>query len=579
MLSVKFILQQLCKYSIIESDYITRLDSKYEHSCPISWLVRQKIFNLKTNKLLTQIDISQVIATYAQLEFSCIDLSKINYRELGELINLQFAKQNKIAAISMDNNVILIGCLDTFNLGWKDKISAAHNKVIKLVIITPDNLQDILKKYLEHKQNCIVNSNTIQPHDKSHHLLTDLIAKINTNNSTDTHAYHTSNNTYVNQVVEYILQYSFNNNISDIHLQVQQNNYIIKLRIDGLLTSFNTLTKPVAHLIINNIKVRAHLDITQTRLPQDGRFNMLDNKQLKRELRVSTLANAYGEKIVIRVLGASCKLNSLGSLGFTDQQQVSWSREMLKKSGLLLVTGATGSGKSATLYTSLKQLDSNKYNICTIEDPIENIDINFNQTQVEPNIGLDFATGLKAILRQDPDVIMIGEIRDLETAQIALRASLTGHLVLATMHTNDSVSAISRLLNMGIQPYLLSDTLNAVIAQCLIRKLCPHCKVPLQLSKYPAYILAKLNLDLEDYGNIYQAKGCRHCHASGYKGRIGVFELLTVTADTKKLIYNEADSNEIYERACNSGMLSFHVSALNHCKAGITSIEEVIQFY
>jgi type IV pilus assembly protein PilB len=362
---------------------------------------------------------------------------------------------------------------------------------------------------------------------------------------------------------------------SDIHLEPDGKALRIRLRIDGFLYEFLTLPKQIHLPLTSRIKVLAEMDIAETRLPQDGNFNVrLDNRSF--ELRVSTFPTIYGENVVLRILDQTSSLMKLEDLGFTEDMLLRYKQLLRSPNGIILVTGPTGSGKTTTLYASLNMINSHEKNIITIEDPVEYRLALIRQTQVNLKAGITFATGLRSILRQDPDVVMVGEIRDLETADIAVQAALTGHLVISTLHTNDAPEAITRLKDIGVEPYLISSSVIGVLAQRLIRAICPKCKVSYQADQS---VLAKLSLDfpkLKEPLTLYRGKGCKNCKQSGYWGRTGIFEFLIVDERIKQLITEKASAQIIRETARRTtGMLSLRKDGINKVFKGITTLEEV----
>ncbi|MEW4468267.1 ATPase, T2SS/T4P/T4SS family [Parasphingorhabdus sp. JC815] len=357
---------------------------------------------------------------------------------------------------------------------------------------------------------------------------------------------------------------------SDIHIEPYESGLVVRMRVDGLLHEKLRMPPHVASVIVNRVKVMARLDIAERRIPQDGRISLtLGGKLL--DVRVSTLPNRANERVVMRILDKESAAISLDLLGMSQSTHRILTDALAEPNGIILVTGPTGSGKTTTLYAGLKQLNDGSRNILTVEDPVEYAIDGIGQTQVNAKVGLTFAAGLRAILRQDPDVVMVGEIRDKETADIAVQASLTGHLVLSTVHTNDAVGAITRMRDMKIEPFLLASTLRAVIAQRLVRKLCPHCRIPVQAEGRLAALLG-----FDNGTTIYREAGCDHCSQTGFQGRIGVFEAIRIDEIIRKLINDGGDEAAIAAHAFrNKSGLSQAARAL--VREGITSAEEAIR--
>ncbi|VAV88863.1 General secretion pathway protein E [hydrothermal vent metagenome] len=357
---------------------------------------------------------------------------------------------------------------------------------------------------------------------------------------------------------------------SDIHIEPYETNLVVRMRVDGMLQEKLRMPPHVASVIVNRIKVMARLDIAERRIPQDGRISLtLGGKLL--DVRVSTLPNRANERVVMRILDKDSAAISLDLLGLSDEASAILTGALKEPNGIILVTGPTGSGKTTTLYASLKQLNDGSRNILTVEDPVEYAVEGIGQTQVNAKVGLTFAAGLRAILRQDPDVVMVGEIRDKETADIAVQAALTGHLVLSTVHTNDAVGAITRMRDMKVEPFLLASTVRAVIAQRLVRRLCEHCREPVRADDSLAALLG-----FESNTNIFQPKGCAHCNQTGFQGRIGVFEAIRIDDTIRKLINDNGDENDISSRAfLKSKSLASTARAM--VRQGLTTAEEGIR--
>ncbi|MBM4351652.1 MAG: type II secretion system protein GspE [Deltaproteobacteria bacterium] len=362
---------------------------------------------------------------------------------------------------------------------------------------------------------------------------------------------------------------------SDIHFEPDEKSLRVRFRIDGFLFESMTLPKAAHPAITARIKILSEMDITETRLPQDGNFNIrMDNRGF--EIRVSTFPTIYGENVVLRILDQTSPLLTLEDLGFSDEMLTQFKQLLRKTTGMILVTGPTGSGKTTTLYGSLNMINSVDKNIITIEDPVEYRLSLIRQTQINPKAGITFAAGLRSILRQDPDVIMVGEIRDLDTSEIAIQAALTGHLVLSTLHTNDAPEAITRLLDIGVEPYLISSSVIGVLAQRLVRAICPHCKTPASPDEQVLKEMADHISSLKEPPAFSRGKGCKQCKQSGYLGRIGIYELLTVNEQIKRLIAEKASPQELRQVARETtGLKSLREDGLLKVLKGLTTRDEV----
>ena len=378
------------------------------------------------------------------------------------------------------------------------------------------------------------------------------------------------------QIVDWLLQYAFSQRASDIHLEPRREQGHIRFRIDGVLNAIYQLPPAVMGAVTSRIKILGRMDVAEKRRPQDGRIKTRTPAGREIELRLSTMPTAFGEKCVLRIFDPDTVTKNFGQLGFAPAEEAAWRAMIARPHGIVLVTGPTGSGKTTTLYTTLKQLATPEVNVCTVEDPIEMVVPELNQMQVQPAIELTFAHGIRTLLRQDPDIIMVGEIRDLETAQMAVQAALTGHLVLSTLHTNDAASAITRLLDLGVPYYLIQNVLIGVMAQRLVRTLCPHCKGVGQIDAALWEALTR-PLPLPKPAAIGEPRGCPECRNTGYLGRVGLYELLAVTPELRRLFRSDMDEESLRRAAFEQGMRPLRVGAALQIAAGSTTFEEVVQ--
>jgi general secretion pathway protein E len=378
------------------------------------------------------------------------------------------------------------------------------------------------------------------------------------------------------QAVDYLLRYAFDHRASDIHVEPRRETSLVRLRIDGVLHPLHALPTSVHAAVVSRVKLLARMDISEKRRPQDGRIKTeRDGREV--ELRVSTLPTAFGEKVVVRVFDPETLVQDISLLGFDPDEQAHFESWIAQPHGLILVTGPTGSGKTTTLYSALKALAGPDVNVTTIEDPIEMVWDAFNQVQVQPKVGLDFANALRHILRQDPDVIMVGEIRDAETAENAIQAALTGHLVLSTLHTNDALGAVSRMKDLGVPPFLLGSCLLGVMAQRLLRRICSHCSAPTRLTPEELATLGSPLPLLPGGVQLREGAGCVNCRQTGYRGRTGVFEVVNVSPALRGRISASAPAEELSQLARRSGMRTLREAAVLKLARGLTSFEEVMR--
>ncbi|MCX8030207.1 MAG: type IV-A pilus assembly ATPase PilB [Thermodesulfovibrionales bacterium] len=378
------------------------------------------------------------------------------------------------------------------------------------------------------------------------------------------------------RLVNNIFLNAINSRASDIHIEPSEVDLSVRYRVDGILTTAIKLPLKIKNALISRVKIMAHLDISERRLPQDGRIKLKIGEKRKIDLRVSTLPTIFGEKIVIRILDKSSLQLDLTKLGLEEKSLKDFLTAIQRPYGMILVTGPTGSGKTTTLYSILSRLNKPEVNIMTAEDPVEYNFVGINQVQIKEEIGLTFASALRAFLRQDPDIIMVGEIRDFETAEIATKAALTGHLVLSTLHTNDAPTTITRLVNMGIEPFLVASSVILVAAQRLVRKICSYCKVEQQV---PENTLINIGFTPEDAKKItcYIGKGCQYCNNTGYKGRIALYEVMPMKEEIKELVLQGTNALEIKKEAIRLGMITLRQSGIEKIKQGIVSYEEVLK--
>jgi general secretion pathway protein E len=384
-----------------------------------------------------------------------------------------------------------------------------------------------------------------------------------------------STDKHIKNAVEYLFHYALEQRASDIHIEPKRDMGIVRLRIDGILHNIYTMPRVVHNAVISRIKALSRLNIAEKRRPQDGRIK-LQGEERDVETRVSTVPVAFGEKAVLRLLNSSVLFQDLEELGFSSHDLIQFRTFLEQPHGIILVTGPTGSGKTTTLYSALRALSTPENNITTVEDPIEMVCEDFNQIAVQPAVDITFSSILKNILRQDPDIIMIGEIRDAETAHQAIQAALTGHLVLSTLHTNDAASSVTRLVDLGVEPFLISSTLLGVVAQRLVRTVCPHCAETYSLSGADLWSLG-IDVSFKHDVELKRGKGCRFCRQTGYYGRQGVFEVVPVDDEIKKMIEEKAPAEAIKKQACQRGMKPLRENALAKLLKGVTTYHEVLR--
>ncbi|RFU71571.1 type II secretion system protein GspE [Peribacillus saganii] len=473
-----------------------------------------------------------------------IDASLLN------LVEKEFAFRNKLIPLKKEGNQLVVAMNDPMDYFAQDDLRLATGFQISPVIATKDEILSALHKYYNAAE-------TFEDLD---------VASLDDDDIDSEEAPAVR---LVNQILAMGLQLR----ASDIHIDPHETKILIRYRVDGILRTERTLSRNIYSLMIARIKIMANLNITEARLPQDGRIKLEVNmKQV--DLRISLLPTVYGEKVVIRILDLSNVMINLAQLGFNKVNLQKFVQMIERPSGMILLTGPTGSGKTSTLYAALNYLNTEKVNIVTIEDPVEYQLAGINQVQVNPAIGLDFASGLRSILRQDPNIVMIGEIRDKETADIAVRASLTGHLVFSTLHTNSALTTIPRLMDMDIEPYLVVSSLTGVVAQRLIRKICKECIETYEPTEMEKNLFQRRGMRA---GKLYKGKGCQSCQNTGYRGRLAIHEVLEIDENIQSMMMNNKPINEIKNYVLRSGMIFLIDDGLLKAKNGLTTVEEVLR--
>jgi len=517
-------------------------------------------------------EIQRVVAGCAGVGFERVDLEKgLDGGFDGKLmqrLGLDFCHAHQVLPLRTEGQRVVVGAINPSDVFVIDEIrNRLRVSSIKVVLVTPSDVRSAIE---------IVGGEEGTDLDLSEILADVEESDVEITTSTHTEAVDLeaqAGESPVIRYVNYIIQNAVKEGASDIHIEPGEKKIKVRLRIDGIL--FESMNPPpqMAAAITSRLKIMADLDISERRLPQDGRIRCVVGGR-KLDLRVSSLPTGYGEKIVMRILDTKSINVQLEDLGFDEKTLDIWKRQINVPHGILLVTGPTGSGKTTTLYSSLRQIDKGKLNVSTVEDPIEYHLEGITQTQTHEKIGMTFAKALKSLLRQDPDVIMLGEIRDHETAHTAVQAALTGHLVLSTLHTNDAPSSITRLVNIGLEPFLVGAALNGVLAQRLLRRLCPHCKAQESPSEEMAEFLEMNGLPSDE---MWTPQGCDKCRNTGYAGRVGIYEMLAVDDSLRDVIARNPNVSEFRRLCLERGMSSLRSDGINKARAGLTSIQEVLR--
>lgn len=537
---------------------------------PLQWIAH---FNLvdqaHPQSTLTLNRLCQWIADKANIPFYIIDPLKADVGALTNIMSQEFAVRNKILAVEIQPDKVLIATDQPFKTEWVANLEhSIAPKKIQRVLLSPDQLQRYLVEYYQVSR-AVNSSQKNSAYDRDNKGVEALLQLGDTQNPD-------ANDQHIVKLVDWVLQFAFEQGASDIHLEPRKDTGKVRFRIDGVLHTIYKMPANTLTAVISRIKILGRMNVAEKRKPQDGRLKTRTPKGQETELRLSTLPTAFGEKMVMRIFDPEVLVRSFQQLGFEGGLLNDWQALTAHSHGIILVTGPTGSGKTTTLYSSLKQLATEEVNVCTIEDPIEMLEPSFNQMQVNQGIDLSFADGVRALMRQDPDIIMVGEIRDQDTANMAIQAALTGHLVLSTLHTNDAPSSLTRLHDLGVQPFLTSATILGVLAQRLVRKLCPHCKQETFINEQEwKHLTFDYVLEMPNF--VFQAVGCEECRHTGYKGRVGIYEFMPLSLATKQLIGADATLNQLRDQVKKEGIEPLRIAGARKVLAGMTTLEEVLR--
>lgn len=517
-------------------------------------------------QLLTEDAITEVVAKHAGLPFKKIDPLKLNPEIVTQILSRAFARKSISVPIERDDTGLTLAVADPYNIEVIENIERMGYKVTRIVSPKTDILKIITEFYGFRSSVTAAAKELASEVDLGNLEQFVKMKSVSEIEATDKH---------VVNAVEFLLRYAFDQRASDIHIEPKREASEVRLRIDGMLNTIHKIPKAVHPAFVSRVKMLSRMDIAEKRRPQDGRIKT-EYKSREVELRVSTMPTAFGEKIVMRIFDPDILLQGLEELGFSPREYELFRSFIARPHGIVLVTGPTGSGKTTTLYSALKTVALPEVNVVTIEDPIEMVYDKFNQVGIQPQIGVTFGSTLRTVLRQDPDVIMVGEVRDLETAENAVQAALTGHLVFSTLHTNDAPSAITRLLDLGVPPYLISSTVVGVMGQRLVRKICTHCEKTYELLPEEAEAVG-LRSDEHNRIAVKYGEGCPQCRGTGYSGRSGIFEVMEVNDKVRAIIREKSDAELIRKVAISDGMVGLREAAVQKMLNGETTFDEVIR--
>jgi general secretion pathway protein E len=523
------------------------------------------------HKLLTMDWLTEWMAGKAKLPFFRIDPLKIDFTRVADVMSATYAARFNILPIEMTPTDVVVATAEPFISEWEAEIAKITRRNVKLVIANPLDIAQYTSQFFTIAKS-IKGAHKSNGQDLAlRNNFEQLVELGKSNKQVD------ANDQHIVNIVDWLWQYAFEQRASDIHLEPKRDMGTIRFRIDGILHQVYQVPAIVMIAMTARIKLLGRMDVIEKRRPQDGRIKTRTVAGQEIELRLSTMPTAFGEKLVMRIFDPEVVVKTLPELGFPPDDAKRWDQLTSRPHGIILVTGPTGSGKTTTLYTTLKALATSEVNVCTVEDPIEMVEGSFNQMQVQHGIDLSFADGVRALMRQDPDIIMVGEIRDLETAEMAIQAALTGHLVLSTLHTNDAPSAVMRLLELGVPYYLLETTLIGIMAQRLVRTLCPDCKAPGGELMDDVWESLTEGRRIPKPATIYRPVGCPECRQTGYRGRTGLYELLTVTQPFSKLIKEETDIHALRQQSMDDGLKPLRVAGALKIAEGATTAEEVLK--
>ena len=574
----KLTLSNLCN-ALISSGHLSQDDAERilssnlgapkAHVHPLELVAEVEPVSPVSQRVLDLDWLTKWLADWADQPCYHIDPLKIDVPAISKVMSYGYATRHDILAVEISATEVTIASAEPFQHGWEDNLHHVLKKDIRRVVVNPADLRQFTVEFYRLATAVSKASGNQKSQAGNIHNFEQLL-ELGGSSHPD------ANDQHVVRIVDWLLQYAFDQRASDIHIEPRRNIAQVRFRIDGVLHNVYEFPEQVGVAVTSRLKILGRLNVAEKRRPQDGRIKTRNPDNSEVELRLSTLPTAFGEKMVMRIFDPDVLLKSFQQLGFTREDRDQWDSIIRQPHGIILVTGPTGSGKTTTLYSTLKQLATPEINICTIEDPIEMMEPAFNQMQVQQGIDLTFDAGVKALLRQDPDIIMIGEIRDLNTAEMAVQAALTGHLVLSTLHTNDAPSAITRLLELGIPSYLIRATVLGVMAQRLVRTLCPHCKSATNVDKEAWHNLTR-PWKAPSPEQVFEPRGCLECRNTGYMGRVGVYEMMELSGGLRSQINDQCEIEALRVSAYKHGMKSLRLSGAQKVANGLTTIEEVLR--
>ena len=547
---------------------IARCSQVQSSQPPLVRLASVSMTRVADGKPLDMESMAQWLAGRANLAYMRIDPLKVDVGKVADAMSATYAERHKVLPVQVSATELVVATSEPFITDWVGEVERQSKRRVRLVVANPLDIHKYTAEFFALAKSVKA---AIKSGGNSGGASFEQLVELNKSNKQ-----LDANDQGVVQVVDWLWQYAFDQRASDIHLEPRRDQGVIRFRIDGVLHLVYQLPMGVHNAMTARIKLLGRMDVVEKRRPQDGRIKTRNPAGDEIEMRLSTLPTAFGEKMVMRIFDPESTAKDLDALGFADHDAKRWEALVQRPHGIILVTGPTGSGKTTTLYSTLKRLATEAVNVSTVEDPIEMIEPSFNQTQVQPHLDFDFPEGLRALMRQDPDIIMVGEIRDLQTAEMAVQAALTGHLVFSTLHTNDAPSAVSRLMELGIPPYLINATLLGVLAQRLVRTLCSACRDKDDSASREALTELVKPWQLNGGYRPYKPVGCVDCRLTGYKGRLGLYELLTVTEGFKDKVSKEPNIDALRRQAIADGMRPLRLGGALKVAEGLTTIDEIL---
>ncbi len=535
---------------------------------PLLRLASVSMRRASDDKVLDMEALLQWLAPRCGLEYQRIDPLKVDVGRVADAMAANYAERHRVLPVQVNPSEIVVATAEPFVTDWVSEVERQSRRGVRRVLAHPQEIVRFTAEFYALAKS--VRAASKGGGNAGGASFEQLVELGKSNRQLD------ANDAGVVQVVDWLWQYAFDQRASDIHLEPRREQAVIRFRIDGVLHPVYQVPPGVMNAMTARIKLLGRMDVIEKRRPQDGRIKTRDLRGDEVEMRISTLPTAFGEKMVMRIFDPETAVKDLDALGFGSHDATRWEALVKRPHGIILVTGPTGSGKTTTLYSTLKRVATEEVNVSTVEDPIEMIEPAFNQTQVQPQLDLGFAQGLRALMRQDPDIIMVGEIRDLETADMAVQAALTGHLVFSTLHTNDATAAVTRLIELGVAPYLINATLLGVLAQRLVRTLCRQCRVPDDQAQRQTLDDMVKPWHLNGHYQPYRAVGCVDCRMTGFRGRMGLYELLTVGEEFRNLVAQGATLDVLKRQAVSDGMRPLRLAGALRVAEGLTVMEEVL---